>query len=118
MPASVKELYYLYVARNTPRRIEEIEPVILNTISNFTEVSVVVDGLDEGSEEDRREFQELTGLNIMVTSRHAVDFEEYFDEYTQLEVRANGGDFKIVLDSQIEQKFVSALQQTLNCGIE
>jgi Cdc6-like AAA superfamily ATPase len=107
-PKSVEELYRLHYTAKTHHSFDEISSVLTNAIRKFSQVFLVVDALDECSEKNCRELlsnlqdlQKKTGIKLLATSRHTVDFRRNFEECAMLEIKANESDVRAVLDSQM-----------------
>jgi Cdc6-like AAA superfamily ATPase len=107
-PKSVEELYKLHGTAKTHHGFDEVSLILTETVQKFSQVFLVVDALDECSEKSCRELlsnlqdlQKKTGMKLLATSRHAVDFRRNFEECAMLEIKANESDVKAVLDSQM-----------------
>jgi hypothetical protein len=107
-PKFVEELYKLHDTAKTHHSFDEISSVLTEAIRKFSQVFLVVDALDECSEKSCRELlsnlqdlQKKTGMKLLATSRHTVDFRRSFEECAILEIKANEIDVRAVLDSQM-----------------
>jgi hypothetical protein len=95
-----------------PLKLNECLTALSDVIHRFSQVFLVVDALDECSDEICRELmsslleqQRKTGLKIFVTSRPTINFQDDFDfeDCKRLEIKAEEQDVKIVLDKLIER---------------
>ena len=107
---SVTQLYQFSTAEKRKPSFDKIVSMFYDAIRSFPEVFIILDALDECSEETCRELlgtlstlQNATGLKLLVTSRRTVEFWKFFPECGELEVRAAEGDVKVVLDVQVER---------------
>jgi Cdc6-like AAA superfamily ATPase len=104
--ASIEELYRSYLTEKIQPSFEEIFSALSEAIRSFSQVFLVVDALDECSQQSRGELlsslQNLqkTGMKLLVTSRRTVDFRQHFEECDELEIEACECDVKAVLDDQ------------------
>jgi len=80
------------------------------TIRLFTKVFIVVDALDECSEEDgvRETFSKLLNestpdLNLLITSRHVAVIERTFEGATRIEICASDKDVRSYLSARITE---------------
>jgi hypothetical protein len=110
LPQSVVALYNLHYTNKMPLTFEEISSALSNVFKMFSQVFLVIDALDECSEQTRRELlsyireqQKETGMKLLVTSRPTIDFQQEFGDSTVLEIRAIEQDVKIVLGSLIDK---------------
>jgi hypothetical protein len=109
-PESVTALYNLHQANGMPLRFEEISSALTKVLQMFSQVFLIVDALDECSEQTRRELlsylqeqQKRTKIKLLVTSRPTINVQQEFDDCEILEIRADEQDVKIVLGSLIER---------------
>ncbi|KAG9253568.1 nucleoside phosphorylase, partial [Emericellopsis atlantica] len=92
-------------------RFEDISLALTRVLKEFPRVYLIVDALDECSDQTRRELlaqlaeqQRKTGLRILATARPTVEFEKEFGtKYQVLEIRADVLDVKSVLDALIDK---------------
>jgi NACHT domain len=112
LPQSVIDLYYSHQKNKMPLKLNECLTALSDVIQRFSQVFLVVDALDECSDEICRELmsslleqQRETGIKILVTSRPTINFHEDFDfaDCKRLEIKAEEQDVKIVLDKLIER---------------
>lgn len=108
VPSSVTELHTTHTTNRSQPLLDEISSVLADVTRKFPEVFLVVDALDECSEEaardllsNLRDLQKSTGMKLLATSRPTIDFSEFFEEYESMEIRAQEHDVKAVLDSLI-----------------
>ena len=75
MPTPLQELYELHREQNTPPSLDEVTSALSSTVETLEEVFLVVDALDECSEEVRWGLVERLkslqpGLRLLITSRY------------------------------------------------
>jgi hypothetical protein len=100
--------------------LDDIAECLNVEISGFSRVFIVVDGLDELSEEDgaRSEFlkaiQSLTGpINLMVTSRDIPSIMLHFEEASHLTIHAHDDDVRSYVRSRIPKWYPKDLGETV-----
>jgi hypothetical protein len=105
---NARSLYQRHESQHSQPTLDDIIECLNVEISCFSRVFIVVDGLDELSEEDgtRSEFlkvmQLLTGpINLMVTSREIPSIMIHFEEARHLTIRAHDDDVKGYMRSHI-----------------
>lgn len=113
IPEFVKTLYHSYntISQNTTRTrpsIEEIFKALLIVVGSQDRVILVVDALDECSDETCktlltkiRELQKNTEASFMATCRPIDALEREFAGDLRLEIRATTGDVENYLDNQL-----------------
>ncbi|KAI6779138.1 uncharacterized protein J7T54_007593 [Emericellopsis cladophorae] len=92
-------------------RFEDVSLALTRLLKEFPRVYLIVDALDECSDQTRRELlahlaeqQRKTGLRILATARPTVEFEKEFSiKCQELEIRADVLDVKSVLDTLIDK---------------
>ena len=106
LPGSVTELHSTHTTNRSQPLLDEISSVLVDVIRKFPEVLLVVDALDECSEDTARDllsnlsdYQKSTGMKLLATSRPTIDFSEFFKEYKSMEIKALEQDVKVVLDT-------------------
>jgi Cdc6-like AAA superfamily ATPase len=109
LPESVIKLHCLRNSNKILHNFGDIFSVLPDVIRSFPEVFLVVDALDECSEQSRRELlsnlrdlQNKTGMKLLAKSRLTVNFRKIFEECAKLEIEANKRDFIAVLDGRVE----------------
>jgi hypothetical protein len=99
--ASVTRLYDHYANRNGKPSLDEIFTALSTVCSNYDRLYIVVDALDECTDQDRtrtqliemlRELQASTHVRLMFTSRFMPEIMEKFQADPTLEVRASEDD--------------------------
>ncbi|KIM19634.1 hypothetical protein M408DRAFT_83270, partial [Serendipita vermifera MAFF 305830] len=102
---NVKSLHRKHIERKTRPTIAEISDLINTEMERFSKIFVIVDALDECSEEDQcRElfFKQLQALqptaHLMITSRPEIDPTA---EFMRLEIVANKADLDRYVDERI-----------------
>lgn len=103
-------LYELHSPRKTMATVDEILNALKVTLNNFSTVYIVVDALDECSDEHKsplrlleklRDVQNGGDIRLMVTSRFIPDIQEEFKSAPKLEVRASPQDVAKFVKGQI-----------------
>lgn len=103
-------LYELHSARGTTASAEEILNTLKLTLKHFSTAYIVVDALDECSDEYNtplrlleklRDLQNTEGIRLMVTSRFIPDIVGEFRSAPKLEVRASPQDVTKFVKGQI-----------------
>ncbi|OCL02067.1 purine and uridine phosphorylase [Glonium stellatum] len=98
-PESLQALYTSCKKKKTRPSLVEIVDMIIYVSSIYSRVFLVVDALDETSDE----LQEKTRASIMVTCRPLAILENKFAEDDQLDIRASTTDVESYLDNQLEK---------------
>ncbi|OBT88430.1 hypothetical protein VE02_03298 [Pseudogymnoascus sp. 03VT05] len=100
-PEAANALYKLHSDRGTMATLDEISNILKVTLKSFSTVYVVVDALDECSDEHKtplrllerlRDLQNDRDIRLMITSRFIPEIQEEFKSAPKLEVRANPED--------------------------
>jgi hypothetical protein len=110
IPEEVKLLHEDHVTKGTRPPLLTCSKILQTTIRRFTKVFVVVDALDECSEEDgvRKIFSMLLNQiapdsNLLITSRHTAVIESMFEGATRIEIRASHKDIRNYLSARITE---------------
>ncbi|GLA04085.1 hypothetical protein AnigIFM60653_004123 [Aspergillus niger] len=105
VPASVRSLYEQHEARSSKPTMKDLSNTLLRVVMELDRAFLVVDALDECSEETCRELldqvrslQSSGKLSFMVTSRPSLEYA--FDGAIRLDIRAQGADIECYLDSR------------------
>jgi hypothetical protein len=106
IPKPLHDLYNHHRVRGTSPSPEELSGIISSTIGTYDEVFIVVDALDECSEEVRWGLLEkLRGFqpkgHVMITSRALDSIQEELEEFERQEIRADKADMELFIDQQI-----------------
>ena len=110
IPEPVETLYASHTKNeNTkPLSCEEVFNTLSTAIGTRDPVFIVVDALDECSDEARtellkktRELQKVAKASLLATSRHIHHIEQHFEEDAQLEIRADEEDVAKYVSSQL-----------------
>jgi ankyrin repeat domain-containing protein 50 len=111
IPGNIRDLYRHHRSRQTHPPLSEYSRLLQAELRHFLKVFIVIDALDECSEENRirehflAEVQKLSPMvRLLVTSRHMPDIERKFEGTAQLEIRASDEDVKRYLESRIESQ--------------
>jgi hypothetical protein len=104
---SVKELYACHREKKTRPDFQEIYDTLCNVTRSCNHLFLVVDALDECSDDTRRiltpqlrNLQKTTGAHLMATSRYVDSLEQEFKGVIQVEIRAGARDINMYLDSR------------------
>ncbi|OBT49911.1 hypothetical protein VE04_09679, partial [Pseudogymnoascus sp. 24MN13] len=109
-PVAANALYELHHARGTMATVDEISNTLKVTLKSFSTVYIVVDALDECSDEHKTPLRLLERLwdlqndgdiRLMVTSRFIPEIQEEFKSAPKLEVRASPKDVAEFVKGQI-----------------
>jgi hypothetical protein len=104
----VRSLYDRHIRKGTRPNIDEYAKVLQSEMGRYPKTFLIIDALDECSEEARRtlqtklrEFQAVVNLNLMITSRPQVNVKKVFEEAILLEVVARDEDVRSYLQERI-----------------
>lgn len=93
--------------KRRPKR-DEVSRMLTAVAKSYDRVFIIIDALDECSEETRRELlvsvrhlQNETSINLLATSRPVPEIEELFQKYPRLEIRASEEDVELYLQSRL-----------------
>lgn len=112
----VKDLHRRHDETGTQPSLDEVVEVLRSVIQTFSEVFVVVDGLDECPEDDNirqtllislQEVQPTT--HLMFTSRPHVNIVTDFPESVTLNIRASDDDVENYLDGRMKERGLAKL---------
>jgi hypothetical protein len=108
VPAPLQELYELHRQRSTPPSLDEVTEALFSIIETFEEVFLIVDALDECSEEVRWGLVERLKslqprLHLLITSRYLDAIEEELEGFGTYEIKANRADIELFIDAQIRK---------------
>lgn len=105
----VNKLYLQHDQQGTRSSQVELFSLLQAETVNFSRIFIVIDALDECSNDDRtrqsllerlRPLQKSTSVNLMVTSRPLPDITEEFERAMILEIRASEPDIRTYLKEQ------------------
>jgi hypothetical protein len=101
-------LYKSHINRNTRPTLDECSRALQSEVRRYNKVFLVIDALDECTEDDNRrvyllrELQALqTTVNLMITSRPHITVEYELGNMKRLEVFASDDDVRIYLSNRI-----------------
>jgi ureidoglycolate hydrolase len=121
IPVNIRDLYRHHRSKQTHPPLSDYSRLLQAELHHFSKVYIVIDALDECSEESRiREhfLAEIQGLSpmvqLLVTSRHIPDIEHKFEGAARLEICASDGDIKRYLESRIERQLPLASYVSTN----
>ena len=112
LPDSIHDLYKRHEERKTRPSLEEISQSLSSVIGSFSRAFIVVDALDELSDNDGTCFRLLSELfrvrdsspsrvGLFATSRYIPHITDRFRECTKLDIRANDDDMSSYLWSHV-----------------
>jgi hypothetical protein len=111
IPGNIRDLYRHHRSRQTHPPLSEYSRLLQAELRHFLKVFIVIDALDECSEESRirehflAEVQKLLPMvRLLVTSRHILDIKHKFEGAARLGICASDGDLKRYLESRIESQ--------------
>jgi hypothetical protein len=103
IPDNLQRLYDHHISRRTRPTFDDVFNLLRSEIRTFDQTFVVVDALDEYNNDNGiqkymvhrlLELQELSKMNLLVTSRFVHQIEAYFQQAAQVEIRADGEDVR------------------------
>ncbi|KAL9040072.1 MAG: hypothetical protein Q9214_004628, partial [Letrouitia sp. 1 TL-2023] len=111
IPLSVRELYKQHSMRRTRPSSSEMLEVLIDVTSEFDEVFIMVDALDECSEHNDtrstllRSFEQLSfEVHLLVTSRPIASIRNELHPHEELSIAAQLDDIRLYVESKIESK--------------
>ena len=132
IPSEIVNLHQRHLTKQTRPTLDEISNLLKSEISSRKSVFIVVDALDELSENDNirdnfiSELRSIQGdVRLMITSRHLTTIEREFEQAGRIEILASDEDIKLYLKARILQerrlyrqlKDDMALQETIIMSI-
>jgi hypothetical protein len=108
IPPCLLELFEKHAGQNLSATTEELFEALSSSVAACKTVYIIVDGLDECSEEVRWPLVEnLLNLpehaRLLLTSRFLDSMDEQFSQFQQLEIKADKEDIELYVDSQIKK---------------
>ena len=101
-------MYDYHQKKKSKPSFDEVSKALAAAVSCYPQVFIILDALDECSEEDgcrHRMLNELSRLtddaNIMMTSRQNVNIERYFDRLQHLNIIADAEDLRQYLEARL-----------------
>ena len=108
---SILRLYRLHRERETRPSVTEFSRLLRSEIRQFSKVFIVVDALDEYSEDNGTREHFLAGvrnllpmIRLLVTSRYLANIEHEFRDTPRLEIRASEPDIKRYIEGCIKRQ--------------
>lgn len=107
---NVRQLYELHSRRKTRPSFREVCQMLSHEIKRHTRVFIVVDALDECSEDDGnrrtlvsqlKALQENCNINLLITSRFILNTTQEWMHAAQLEIRASDEDVQRYIEGQV-----------------
>jgi hypothetical protein len=109
VPDEIVALHKSHISKRARPSIDEYSRLLQSAIRRFSKVYIIVDALDECSENDgtRKNFlievrKLLLNIHLLATSRDTATIEPLFPEAARLEIRARDEDVKNYLKGRIE----------------
>jgi hypothetical protein len=116
-----KELYKCHQERKTKPSVDEVFPVLQQVITEFSQVYIIVDAVDEYPEMQRGILFKHLGkmgptVNFMVTSRPHISPDSSLPNPSTLEIYANESDIRSYVEAQIKQspRLTRHVESTIN----
>lgn len=108
VPDTLQALYERHCDHKTSLSAEGVAIALKAMIKTYSKTLIVVDGLDECSEENRWGLvEQLTQLHetvhIIITSRYLDSIREELKDFEQLEVKSHRSDIELFIDRQIRK---------------
>lgn len=108
IPPAVLELYDHHRYRNTSPSVDDLCGSLLLVIDSFAEVFLIIDALDECSEELRWELLERLEtiephVHLLITSRYLDSIDEELKLFSRIEIKAHRADIELFIDHQIKK---------------
>lgn len=127
IPSAVLQLYDHHRHRNTAPSLDDLCGSLLLVIDSFTEVFVIIDALDECSEELRWELLERLEtiqphVHLLITSRFLDSINEELKSFSRIEIKAHRADIELFIDQQIKKnrnlRRITERSPALRCDIK
>ncbi|KAJ7453131.1 hypothetical protein FB451DRAFT_1565686 [Mycena latifolia] len=106
--SAVHRLYAKHHEQRTQPSLSEVDSILWSTISELSNVFIIVDALDEYPERQRHIFlRHLSSISarstvkLMLTSRPHLNITHAFNNFDILEIRATEGDIRRHIDAEI-----------------
>lgn len=106
LPQGVQDLFQRHFDHDTTPAFDEIVVALVAALQKFDRAYLIVDGLDECSEEVRWALEEhLQGLDahILITSRNIDAIGDELSAFERIEIRAHEEDLELFIDQQIRK---------------
>lgn len=103
IPRSVMDLYERHRERRSRPSVQELAKLLTSSVTNFSQVFIVVDALDECQESygcrskfisQLLDLHTQSGINLFVTTRHIPHIIEQFTGSIKKEIRASDEDIE------------------------
>ena len=116
--SSILDLYRHHRDKTTRPSLSEYSRLLAAELHRFSKVFVVIDALDECTEEGRVREQFLTevlklipSVSLLLTSRDIPDMKRKFEVAARLDIQASDEDIRIYLESRIETELASFIKR-------
>jgi hypothetical protein len=108
IPEELMAVYEKHKSKHTHPSLAEYSSLLQLVLRGFSQVFIVIDALDEYTEDDGTRDSFLTeirklqpDIHLLVTSRWVPNIEHEFEESSRLEIRASDEDVKIYLEARV-----------------
>lgn len=107
-PQILRDLYESQRERNTPPRLDDIFSALTQIIQGYDELVLVLDALDECTEQLRWDLTERImslqpKVRLLITSRYLDAIEDELGGFDRFEIKANRADVELFIDYQIRR---------------
>lgn len=110
LPDEIVDLYRQHKSSQSHLSMDQSMRLLRTQMGLYSKVFVVVDALDELSEENRERYQFITEIlrlpssaKILATSRHIATIKDAFKGIASLEISANSDDIKRYIEKRIDE---------------
>ena len=108
LPTFLQDLYDRHRNQNTSPTLEVLSNALVSLIKSYKRLFIVVDALDECSDETRWGLMEILRclepqVRIMVTSRFLDSIDEELQDFERIEIKANKADLELFIDQHIRK---------------
>jgi len=106
IPTALSKLFEQHLKQNTSPSLQELIDVLTDVLKSFKRTYVIVDALDECTEEMRWDLMEILrseelGVQLLLTSRFLNNIEEELKVAKRLEIKANKTDLELYIDRHV-----------------
>lgn len=108
IPAPLQRLYEHHQTQRSSPLLEDLAESLWDTCNLFKRVFIIVDALDECSDEMRWELMDRLRclgdqVNLPVTSRFLDTIHNELEDFDRLEIKANKADLEIFINKHIQK---------------
>lgn len=115
---NILDVYKHHRDKKTRPPLHEYSRLLASQVRHFSKIFIVIDALDECSEEEKIREQLMTevrkllpSVSLLVTSRDIPDMKPKFTGAARLEIRASDGDIRQYLESRITTELAEFLER-------